>query len=217
MVAYGQAKSLDSGPWTLDSPLMSPDEALQRLKDGNHRFRKGKAEAERWEDLSAGQSPFAVVLGCADSRVPVEKIFDQRAGDLFTVRVAGNVAGKSQVESIDFALGNFSPAPALVVVLGHSGCGAVGATLRLMTGKEAPAYPLPSVVRRVRLALSGLDLSGDFDALAAEGVRENVRAAVRRLRKKSRLLREAEEQSALKLAGAEYLLEKGKVRFLEVP
>src|SRR5262250_2874864 len=159
-------------------------EALARLREGNRRFALGVRSLEtfvsqaRRSELIARQEPLAVILGCSDSRVPVEIVFDQGLGDLFVIRVAGNIVAPSQVGSVEFAAERFGTR--LVAVVGHSQCGAVTATVDELLG-EAPhsSRNLRSIVDRVRPAIEPLlESAEDRDALLREGVRANVRLAV---------------------------------------
>lgn len=201
--------------------MISPREALERLRDGNRRFVDGASgldprmtQAKRAQ-LVAGQRPWAIVLGCSDSRVPVETVFDQGPGDLFVVRVAGNVVAPTQMGSVELAAERFGTR--LVVVLGHSRCGAVTATvdeLRQPSGEMSPS--LRSIVDLVRPAVEGLVASGhqdDRDTLIRNAVRANVRASVNRLRAGSELLGRLIRNEGLAVVGAEYSLETGLVDF----
>jgi carbonic anhydrase len=203
--------------------MISADEALARLREGNHRFAAHGATAAaltsptRRMALVEKQEPFAIVLGCSDSRVPAELVFDQGFGDLFVIRVAGNVVAPSQIGSIEFAAERFGTR--LVVVMGHSQCGAVVATIEALAGGEThPSRNLRSIVDRVRPAVEGLLKSRhahDPDALLREAVRANVRASVRHLRHGSELLEELIEHQGLLVVGAEYSLESGLVDFFD--
>jgi len=197
-------------------------EALAMLQEGNRHFvagdhRRSIATDEiRRRQLLDGQDPFAIILGCSDSRVPTELIFDQGLGDLFVIRVAGNIVAPSLVGSVEFAAGQF--ATRLVVVLGHSGCGAVAATLAEL---EEPGrqYPnLHSIVDRITPAVEGLmatDLRHDHDALMREAVRANIRASANQLRHGSPLLEQLIREEGLLVVGAEYSLETGAVEFFD--
>ena len=162
--------------------MIDPTEALNRLRDGNRRFANGEARglasAEVLQAQSAeAQQPFAIILGCSDSRVPVEMIFDQGLGDLFVIRVAGNVVWPSQVGSIEFAAENFGTR--LVVVLGHSGCGAVAATLdQLALDQESRSPNLAAIVNRIRPAVADLVQDGE-----EQDRQELMAAAVQRISK----------------------------------
>jgi carbonic anhydrase len=167
--------------------------------------------------LVAGQAPFAIILGCSDSRVPAELVFDQSFGDLFVIRVAGNIVAPSQVGSVEFAASLFGTR--LVVVMGHSQCGAIIATLEELQGR-APnrSKNLRSIVDRVRppveTVLKGRD-DVDRDTLLREAVRANVRASVSHLRHGSELLESLVRETGLLIVGAEYSLETGVVEFFE--
>lgn len=197
--------------------------ALQRLRDGNRRFaagiqdRDGAERRVRRDALAAGQAPFAVILGCSDSRVPVEIVFDQDLGDLFVIRVAGNIVAPSQIGSVEFAVERFGTR--LVVVLGHSRCGAVLATLEeLQQPADRQSPNLAAIVNRVRPSVEGLlatPLKDDPDALVQEAVRANVRVAVDHLRHGSAILERSSGDGDLLIVGAEYSLDTGEVEFFE--
>lgn len=171
----------------------------------------------RRSEFVAGQQPFAVVLGCSDSRVPVEIVFDQGLGDLFVIRVAGNVVAASQIGSVEFAAERFGTQ--LVVVLGHTRCGAVQATLEeLQRPTENQSPNLRSIVDRIRPAVQSLlatELKNDAKALARQAVRANVRVAADHLRHGSSLLERRIQKDELLVVGAEYSLETGIVDFFE--
>jgi carbonic anhydrase len=198
-------------------------EALERLREGNRRFVAGVRSLEtltsqtRRSDFVTGQKPFAVILGCSDSRVPVELIFDQGLGDLFVIRVAGNIVAASQIGSVEFAAAQFGTP--LVVVLGHTRCGAVQATLEeLQRPSENQSRNLRSIVDRIRPAVEGLletDLSRDAEALARQAVRANVRVSANFLRHGSPILEELIQNGKLLVVGAEYALETGQVEFFD--
>jgi carbonic anhydrase len=199
--------------------MIEPLEALRRLRDGNRRFVAGQRSlllnATRPEDVAGGQAPFAVVLGCSDSRVPVEMVFDQGLGDLFVIRVAGNIVARSQIGSVEFAADRFGTR--LVVVLGHTRCGAVQATLEeLQRPADTGSRNLESIVERIRPtaeALMDTNLRGDPDALMHAAVRANVRHSVDALRHGSDLLESMVQEGRLLVVGAEYALETGVVDF----
>ncbi len=195
-------------------------EALTRLRDGNRRFVGSVAQRTtslglRPADLVSGQEPFAIVLGCSDSRVPAELVFDQGLGDLFVIRVAGNIVAPSQVGSVEFAAARFGTR--LVVVLGHSQCGAVLATVEdLLQPGQQPSRNIRSIVNRIRPSVEGLletDLARDPQALVHQAVRANVRASADHLRHGSALLESLIESDGLLVVGAEYALETGVVDF----
>lgn len=198
-------------------------QALERLRDGNRRFvaevRNPTATASpaRQIDLPADQEPFAIILGCSDSRVPAEIVFDQGLGDLFVIRIAGNIVASSQVGSVEFAAAKFGTR--LVVVLGHSRCGAILATLEeLRRPTENQSRGLRSIVDRVRPSVEALlatDLRHDLDALVQEAVRANIRASVNQLRHGSAILETLIQTEGLQVVGAEYSLETGIVEFFD--
>jgi carbonic anhydrase len=203
--------------------MITGSEALARLREGNRRFVANRsashalAQRERRSELVAGQEPFAIILGCSDSRVPAELVFDQGFGDLFVIRIAGNIVAPSQIGSVEFAAARF--ATRLVVVLGHSQCGAVGATLDELFGRvTTESKNLRSIVDRIRPALEALleeRAHPDPDALVGDAVRANVRASVLALRHGSELLERLIETDGLLVVGAEYSLETGVVSFLD--
>lgn len=198
-------------------------EALERLREGNGRFAADastdptRTSPARCRELVEGQDPFAVILGCSDSRVPTEIIFDQGFGDLFVIRVAGNVIAPSLIGSVEFAVDNFDVR--LVVVLGHSGCGAIEATLDQLDRPTAELSPnLRDIVERIRPAVEELrtpDLRSDRDALRAHAIRANVRASADQLRHGSAVLERAAQQDGLLVVGAEYDLRTGVVDFFD--
>ena len=199
--------------------MISAREALERLQEGNRRFVSGARNSDtltsqtRRSELAAGQEPFAIILGCSDSRVPAELVFDQGLGDLFVIRVAGNIVASSQVGSVEFAAARY--ATRLVVVLGHSQCGAVRATLEeLRRPGEPPSRNLRSIVDRIRPSVEALSIthaSRDLDGLMDEAVRANVRTAVSQLRHGSEIIERMSAQDGLLVVGAEYSLETGVV------
>ncbi|MGE5176134.1 MAG: carbonic anhydrase [Hyphomicrobiales bacterium] len=204
-------------------PMMTAAEALERLREGNRRFASNVRSLDtllshtRRMDLVAGQEPFAIVLGCSDSRVPAELVFDQGLGDLFVIRVAGNIVASSQIGSVEFAATQYGTP--LVVVLGHTQCGAILATLNELRRPAAnQSKNLRSIVDRVRPSVEPLlatELRNDTDALVRHAVRANVLASVNQLRNGSAILERLIAQSALRVVGAEYSLETGVVDFFE--
>ncbi|MDE2138432.1 MAG: carbonic anhydrase [Gammaproteobacteria bacterium] len=195
--------------------------ALAALQEGNRRFVAELGEAgtvrTRRRELPAGQEPFAIILGCSDARVPAEIVFDQGLGDLFVIRVAGNIVAPSQVGSVEFAAAAFGTR--LVVVLGHSNCGAIHATLDELTRPSRDQSPnLRSIVNRIRPAVEGLIERGtapDRDALVRQAVRANIRMSADHLRHGSEVLEQAIERDGLLVVGAEYSLENGVVEFFD--
>lgn len=203
--------------------MISALEALERLREGNRRFVSGVRSVEslmsqlRRGELVDGQEPFAVILGCSDSRVPVEMIFDQGLGDLFVIRVAGNIVAASQVGSVEFAAARFGTR--LVVVLGHTRCGAIQATLdELQRPSDTQSRNLRSIVDRVRPSVEGLlatELRHNPEALAKEAIRSNVRVSANYLRHGSEILEQLIQNDSLLVVGAEYSLETGAVEFFD--
>lgn len=203
--------------------MIPAPEALERLRDGNRRFvsdlegRNTLIARTRRSELLANQEPFAIILGCADSRAPAEIIFDQGLGDLFVIRVAGNIVAPSQVGSIEFAAERFGTR--LVVVLGHSMCGAVLATLEELERPTANRSPnLRSIVDRIRPSVERwLDTAvrQDPEALIQKAVRANIRTSVDHLQHGSPILEELIQRDKLLVVGAEYSLETGVVEFLD--
>jgi len=203
--------------------MIPAHEALQRLRDGNHRFvsdirsHNALATQSRRQEVAAGQEPFAIILGCSDSRVPAEIIFDQGLGDLFVIRVAGNIVAPSQVGSVEFAAERYGTR--LVVVLGHSNCGAILATLEeLKRRSDEQSRNLRTIVNRIRPsveALLGTELSHDHDALVRQAVRMNIRMSADHLRHGSEVLEQLIETNGLLVVGAEYSLETGEVEFFD--
>ncbi|HYX26040.1 MAG TPA: carbonic anhydrase [Thermoanaerobaculia bacterium] len=203
--------------------MISPHEALQRLREGNVRFQSDTRASDvflsrsRRAELAKSQEPFAIILGCSDSRVPAEIVFDQGLGDLFVIRVAGNIVAPSQVGSVEFAAARFGTP--LVVVLGHTRCGAILATLEeLRRPTENQSRNLRSIVDRVRPSVEGLlatDLRHDLEALVRQAVRANIRASANHLRHGSQVLEQLIQDGRLLVVGAEYSLETGAVEFFD--
>jgi len=203
--------------------MLTAAQALARLYEGNRRFvadrsaQSGLSNTARRVELVDGQEPFAIVLGCSDSRVPAELVFDQGFGDLFVIRVAGNIVAPSQVGSVEFAASRFGTP--LVVVMGHSQCGAITATLEELQGRAATSSRnLRSIVDRVRPSIEPLLADGivrDHRALVREAVRANVCASVDHLRHGSELLEKLIREDGLMVVGAEYSLETGVVDFFQ--
>jgi carbonic anhydrase len=203
--------------------MISAREALRRLREGNLRFTSNVRASDafltqaRRAELTKSQQPFAIILGCSDSRVPAEIVFDQGLGDLFVIRVAGNIVAPSQVGSVEFAAARFGTR--LVVVLGHSQCGAIVATLEELRRPTAnQSRNLRAIVDRVRPSVEGLldtDLKHDLDALVQQAVRVNIRASVNHLRNGSQVLEQLIRDDGLLVVGAEYSLETGVVEFFD--
>jgi carbonic anhydrase len=203
--------------------MIPANEALNRLREGNQRFAANVRGVDtfithmRRAELAAGQQPFAIILGCSDSRVPAELVFDQGLGDLFVIRVAGNIIAPSLVGSVEFAAARYNTR--LVVVLGHTQCGAILATVeQLEAGSQNPSPNLQSIVDRVRPSVEPLfktNLKNDHDALVAKAVRANIRASANHLRHGSQILEELIQNNGLMVVGAEYSLETGVVDFFD--
>jgi carbonic anhydrase len=210
-------------PGPNDTAMIPAREALQRLRDGNRRFVDNNRSSEsiitpgRRAELTAGQEPFAAILGCSDSRVPVEIVFDQGLGDLFVIRVGGNIVAPSQIGSVEFVAERFKTR--LVVVLGHSNCGVIQATLEMLQGPSGiRSRNVHSIVNRVRPSIEGLldtSLRYDHDSLVHHAVRANVRASADHLRHGSQVIEELIQTEGLLVVGAEYSLETGVVEFFD--
>jgi len=205
-------------PHTWDPSSPSPEEALQRLLDGNRRFRERSSAplARTWNGQMAtdAQRPFAIVLGCSDSRTPVEIVFDAGFGELFVIRIAGNIVAPSVVGSIEFAVSQFGSR--LVVVMGHTRCGAVGATVKaIQTGLGPESKNIRSITDRIAPHIQGLVRPEDSDGIAREAVRVNVRASADHLRHGSRIIEELVAAGRVAVVGAEYELETGAVHFFD--
>ncbi len=205
--------------------MIAARDALTLLREGNRRFVSGASSRDTFEsrarriELTAGQEPFAAILGCSDSRVPVEIVFDQGLGDLFVIRVAGNIVAPSQIGSVEFAAEQFGSR--LVVVLGHSQCGAIETTIeQLRRPVENQSRNLHSIVDLVRPAIQGLlatDLKDDHAGLVRAAVRANIRASVSQLRHGSDIIENLIQNAGLMVVGAEYSLETGVVDFFDDP
>jgi len=202
--------------------MIDARDALDKLREGNRRFvsdvqRLDAGYSVRRAALVDRQFPFAIVLGCSDSRVPAELVFDQGVGDLFVIRVAGNIVAPSQVGSVEFAATRFKTR--LVVVLGHSQCGAILATLEELRRPAAnQSLNLRSIVERVRPSVEPLlesPLARNEDELVHHAVRANVRASANHLRHGSAILEDLIANEGLRVVGAEYSLETGEVDFFD--
>ena len=197
--------------------------AFVRLREGNQRFAAGLRSPdampshERRAELLAGQEPFAIILGCSDSRAPAELVFDQGLGDLFVIRVAGNIVASSQVGSVEFAAARFGTR--LVVVLGHTQCGAVLATVEeLLRPSGNSSRGLRSIVDRIRPSVEGLIATkpgAAADEWVRQAIRANVRVSANHLRHGSEILEDLIEHHGLRVVGAEYSLETGLVEFFD--
>jgi carbonic anhydrase len=202
---------------------VSARDALLRLREGNRRFADNVRSLDsllshtRRAEMASAQQPFAIVLGCSDSRVPAEVVFDQGLGDLFVIRVAGNIVAPSQVGSIEFAAARYGTR--LVVVMGHSQCGVILATLESMeTPSATESRNLLAIVDRVRPSIEPLvktDLVHDRQSLIRAAVRANVRASANHLRHGSEMLEQLIARHGLVVVGAEYSLDTGEVDFFD--
>lgn len=205
--------------------MITANEAIKRLKEGNKRFVAGVRSIDtivkqiNRSDFVEGQAPFAIILGCSDSRVPAEIIFDQGLGDLFVIRVAGNIVAPSQVGSVEFAAELFGTP--LVVVLGHSMCGAVMATIdELEMPSKKQSSNVLSIVNRIRPAIEPLfetELHGEPGKLLEACIHANILAATNHLRHGSQMLEQLVQNGELKIVSAEYSLETGEVAFFDQP
>ena len=207
------------------SQVFAPSSALKRLQDGNNRFIKGLksihtlATDERREHLAKeGQKPFAIVLGCADSRAPAELIFDAGLGDLFVVRVAGNIVTPSLLGSLEFAALNFQTP--LCVVLGHTSCGAVRATTELtFSKKRAPTDHIQDIVLEIQPAVAhakaALKPDPTSEALVEEATKMNVLRSIQKITERSHVLADLVEQGKFKITGGIYNLHSGYVDFID--
>jgi len=202
--------------------MISTKEALKRLREGNSRFAsdssiysKTHSHKSRRHSLTEIQDPFAIILGCSDSRVPAEIVFDQGLGNLFVIRVAGNIVAPSQIGSIEFAVEKFDTQ--LVVVMGHSKCGAVLATLEeLRRPSENPSKNLRSIVDRIRPSLTSLlETDKDPDILLQQAVTANIHSSVNQLLHGSEILEQLVKKNKLLIVGAEYSLDTGIVDFFD--
>jgi len=202
---------------------LTAPEALERLREGNRRFSSNVRSIDamlsqtRRADLAQAQMPFAIILGCSDSRAPAETVFDQGLGDLFVIRVAGNIVASSQVGSVEFAAARYGVQ--LVVVMGHTRCGAIDATIDALLAPSPPSSRgLMSIIDRVRPSVATLLENGamtDREVLARAAMRANARSSVSHLRHGSPLLESMIERDGLRVVGAEYDIESGVVDFFE--
>ena len=203
--------------------MISATEALERLQKGNERFVSGGREIkdltnrERRGEVIDQHEPFAIILGCSDARVPSEIVFDQGLGDLFVIRVAGNIVAPSQIGSIEFAAEQFGTR--LVIVMGHSNCGAITATLHELEQPNENRSPnLASIVDRIRPAIEPLTKNAEnlgHSSLLLEATRANIHASVNQLCDGSSILKNMVQKDRLQILGAEYSIETGKVKFLQ--
>ncbi len=199
--------------------MLDPIHALERLRTGNERFVANASTLDitgaRRRELSKGEDPYAIILGCADSRVPTEVVFDQGLGELFVIRVAGNIVEPSQIGSVEFAVQHFGTR--LVVLLGHTGCGAIAATIdELKRPEDEHSANIAAIVSRIRPAVEGLiDQIDDPQELEHHAVRENVRFQAEALRHGSTIVEYLVDRGDLIIVGAEYNLDSGVVDFFD--
>ena len=200
--------------------MLDAIDALKQLQQGNQRFVSGDGGDKgtlAHNDLTSGQEPFAIILGCSDSRVPAEIVFDQGLGDLFVIRVAGNIVAPSQIGSVEFAAAQFKTR--LVVVLGHSLCGAICATIDEMKNpSDKKSLNISAIVDRIQPSIEpfrSTEVWNNRDVLVQESMRANVRASVNHLRHGSAILEELISNEGLLIVGAEYCLQTGEVTFFD--
>ena len=201
--------------------MISTEEALKRLRTGNKRFISDSSifnntlsHKSRGNSLTENQDPFAIILGCSDSRVPAEIVFDQSLGDLFSIRVAGNIVAPSQIGSVELAVERFSTR--LVIIMGHSRCGAIQATIEeLKCPSGTQSKNLRSIVDRIRPSFTSLDLDQTPEILLQQAVRANIHSSVRQLEHGSIILEQLAKKGELLILGAEYSLDTGIVDFFD--
>ena len=201
--------------------MISTEEALKRLRKGNKRFLSNSSSfnnalshKSRCHSLTENQDPFAIILGCSDSRVPAEIVFDQSLGDLFSIRVAGNIVAPSQIGSVEFAVERFGTR--LVVVMGHSRCGAIQATLEELKRPSAnQSKNLRSIFDRILPSLTSLDIDQAPEILLQQAVRANIHSSVSQLQHGSIILEQLVKEGEILILGAEYSLDTGIVDFFD--
>jgi len=200
--------------------MLESNEALLRLKEGNKEFLANKpkiygAHPITKKDFLTEQEPFAIILGCSDSRVPVEIVFSQGIGDLFTIRVAGNIVTSSQLGSIELAAEKFGIR--LIVVLGHSQCGAIKETIESINGRHDNHSPnFQEIINTIKPGISEFVSAGEsIEKIIEKSIKANIQVSVDKLRKNSRILSGLIKRENLKIIGAEYCLSSGKVNFLD--
>jgi len=202
---------------------LNGSEALKSLQEGNRRFTEDingndiETNSAQRSALVEKQEPIAIILGCADARVPAEIVFDQNLGDLFVVRVAGNIAKASQIGSIEYAVAHLGTR--LIVVLGHSSCGAVAATVDAVVSSSPALSPgLDSLISTITPAVKTVMANNtnlDTETLIARSIQENVRNSVKELQANSEILKDILINDDLLILGAEYNLETGAVNFFD--
>ena len=203
--------------------MIPSQDALENLREGNGRFVSASSDKNnpgnhphQFRPLDR-QEPFAIILGCSDSRVPTEIVFDQGIGDLFVIRVAGNIVTTSQTGSIEFAAEQFGIR--LVVVLGHTMCGAIQATLEeLQNPREPRSKNLQAIVNCISPSLESLletDRQENPETLLNQAMRRNVENSVNQLQHQSPILKKQIDEGGLTVVGAEYCVENGVVNFFD--
>ena len=216
LTADGAAnRSAGSEPTGKSSAAAGPDEVLRKLLEGNKRFMKGETTAPRrkpedFSKLAEGQTPLAVIVGCADSRVPPEILFDQGVGDLFVVRVAGNVvsgAGATVKGSIEYAVAELNVS--LVMVLGHSQCGAVKAAVKHISDHDSPPGAIAELVSAIKPAV--VKAKGEAGDALENAIKANVGIGVERLKSLEPILAGQVKQGRVKVVGGVYDLRTGEV------
>ena len=223
MVTWLQpARSRYTGRMSQSQPNLSAREALARLVEGNRRYLQNVRSVDSMLSHSRrdvqSQQPIAIVLGCSDSRAPAEVVFDQGLGDLFVIRVAGNIVAPSQIGSVEFAAERFGTR--LVIVMGHSSCGAIEAAIEAVARKQGPASRnLMSIVDRVRPSIESLvgvaELANDPVKLRREAMRANVRASVNHLRHGSEIIEKLADRDGLWVVCSELDLTTGEVNLFD--
>jgi carbonic anhydrase len=202
------------------APAMNGWDAFSSLQNGNMRFYEGKPQRPRQdiprrEELANGQKPHTIVLSCSDSRLPPEIIFDQGLGDIFTVRVAGNIVDADAIASIEYAVEHIGSR--FLLVMGHESCGAVTAAIESKPGISNGSESLDELVRHIREHLSSEAIAGALaDKSIRQPVKENVTATLKELLRRSEIVREAVKKKGLVLAQGIYSLRTGRVEFWDV-
>ena len=200
-------------------PTISPEAALERLMAGNKKFMAGSlvataAVAERRADVANGQRPFAMVLCCADSRVPPEQIFDQTVGDLFVCRVAGNVLEPGGLGSFEYAIANIG-SPAVLMVLGHQKCGAVTDSIKLTKGHQQAPGSIQAIVEAIQPAIASTPRGTMTEAAYTEAVvSANAKLVAHEILTRSAIVKKAVGEHHLKVVSARYELDSGRVTLL---
>jgi len=194
-------------------PAVAPAEAISKLKEGNGRYASGNLQhpgqtTERRAELAKSQHPFAIIVSCSDSRVPPEIVFDQGLGDLFVVRVAGNVIDDHSQGSIEYAVDHL--AVRLIVVLGHQSCGAVKAAKETIAAKTKATAHIQSLITAIQPAVEAT-INGDLDAT----VKANVKDVVQALSSSTPILKPKVDSGEVQVIGAYYSLDTGSVTFLD--